>query len=57
MARRDEVRRIGVLLPSSNSVAEPSFFAALPPGATLHVARMRLSNVEAESIERSAIWE
>jgi maleate cis-trans isomerase len=52
MARRDEMRRIGVLLPSSNSVAEPSMCAALPPGTTLHVARMRLSTVEAESIER-----
>ena len=52
MARRDEVRRIGVLLPSSNSVAEPSLCAALPRGVTLHAARMRLANVEAESIER-----
>jgi len=33
-------------------VAEPSFCGALPPGTTLHVARMRLSNVEADSIER-----
>jgi len=52
MARRGEVLRIGVLLPSSNSVAEPSLCASLPGGTTLHVARMRLSNVEAESIER-----
>ncbi|HUI96548.1 MAG TPA: hypothetical protein VLX44_12400 [Xanthobacteraceae bacterium] len=52
MARREEVRRIGVLVPSSNSVTEPSFSAALPPGTTLHVARMRLATVEAESIER-----
>jgi len=52
MARREDVRRIGVLLPSSNSVAEPSLGDALPEDITLHVARMRLSNVEAGSIER-----
>jgi maleate isomerase len=52
MARREEVRRIGVLLPSSNSVAEPSLGSALPEDITLHVARMRLSNVEAGSIEK-----
>ena len=52
MARREDVRRIGVLLPSSNSVAEPSLGGVLPADITLHVARMRLSNVEAGSIER-----
>src|ERR1700730_6242650 len=52
MARREEFRRIGVLLPSSNSVQEADFWRALPPGFTLHVARMGLSNVEADSTLR-----
>jgi len=52
MARREEFRRIGVLLPSSNSVQEADFWHALPPGFTLHVARMGLSNVEADSTLR-----
>jgi maleate cis-trans isomerase len=52
MAQRQDVRRIGVLVPSSNSVQEPDFWGALPPGVTLHVARMSLSNVEAGSTLR-----
>jgi maleate isomerase len=56
MAQRQETRRmtrrIGLLLPSSNSVQEPEFCRVLPEGVTLHVARMRLSNVEAESTLR-----
>ena len=49
MTRREDFRRIGLLLPSSNSVQEPDFCTALPKHITLDVARMRLSNVEAES--------
>jgi maleate isomerase len=52
MARREEFRRIGVLVPSSNSVQEADFWRALPPGFSLHVARMGLSNVEADSTLR-----
>jgi maleate isomerase len=52
MAQRQDTRRIGLLLPSSNSVQEPEFCRVLPQGVTLHVARMRLSNVEAESTLR-----
>ena len=52
MARRAEFRRIGVLVPSSNSVQEADFWRALPPGFTLHVARMGLSTVEADSTLR-----
>jgi maleate isomerase len=50
--KRQDTRRIGLLLPSSNSVQEPEFCRVLPKGVTLHVARMRLSNVEAESTLR-----
>jgi maleate isomerase len=52
MARRQDFRRIGLLVPSSNSVQEPDFWRALPDGVTLHVARMKLSNVEAASTLR-----
>ncbi len=51
MTRREDFRRIGLLLPSSNSVQEPDFCTVLPKHITLHVARMRLSNVEAESTQ------
>jgi maleate isomerase len=52
MARRQHFRRIGLLVPSSNSVQEPDFWRALPEGVTLHVGRMKLSNVEAASTLR-----
>jgi maleate isomerase len=52
MAQRQDFRRIGLLLPSSNSVQERDFCRVLPNNITLHIARMRLSNVEAESTLR-----
>jgi len=52
MAQRKDFRRIGLLLPSSSSVQERDFSRVLPEDITLHVARMRLSNVEAESTLR-----
>jgi maleate cis-trans isomerase len=52
MARRQDFKRIGLLLPSSSSVQERDFSRVLPEDITLHVARMRLSNVEAESTLR-----
>src|ERR1700758_3471360 len=52
MARRQDFRRIGLLLPSSSSVQERDFSRVLPQDITLHVAGMRLSNVEAESTLR-----
>jgi maleate cis-trans isomerase len=52
MARRQDSRRIGLLLPSSNSVQEPDFCSVLPKHITLHVARMGLSMVEADSTLR-----
>ena len=52
MARREDFRRIGLLLPSSSSVQEQDLCKVLPEDITLHVARMRLSNVEAESTLR-----
>jgi maleate cis-trans isomerase len=52
MAQRKDFRRIGLLLPSSSSVQERDFCRVLPKNITLHVARMRLSNVEAGSTLR-----
>jgi maleate isomerase len=52
MPRREDFRRIGLLLPSSNSVQEGDFWRVLPQGFSLHVARMGLSTVEADSTLR-----
>ena len=52
MAQRQDFRRIGLLIPSSSSVQERDFCRVLPEDITLHVARMRLSNVEADSTLR-----
>jgi hypothetical protein len=52
MARREDFRRIGLLPPSSNSVQEGDFWHVLPQGFSLHVARMGLSTVEADSTLR-----
>jgi maleate isomerase len=52
MAQRGDFRRIGLLVPSSSSVQEQDFRRILPENITLHVARMRLSNVEADSTLR-----
>ncbi len=52
MAQRKDFRRIGLLLPSSSSVQELDIGRALPDGITLHVARMRLNNVDADSTLR-----
>ena len=52
MAQRKGFRRIGLLLPSSSSVQEWDIGKALPEDITLHVARMRLNNVDADSTLR-----
>ncbi len=50
--RNGEWRRIGVIVPSSNTTVEADFLRALPPGATLHPARMHLSHTSAEAERR-----
>jgi maleate isomerase len=45
-------RRIGLLLPSSNTTQEPEFVRMMPDGVTLHVARLPLRTVEADSTVR-----
>ena len=42
--------RIGLLVPSSNTTIEPEFYRALPPGVTLHVARLFLTQIATDSI-------
>lgn len=47
-ARKDQ-RRIGLLLPSSNTTQEVEFTGIMPEGLTLQVARLPLRNVEPSS--------
>jgi maleate isomerase len=34
--------RLGMMLPSSNTIAEPQFAAMLPPGVSMHTTRLRM---------------
>ncbi len=43
-------KRIGLLVPSSNSTVEVEFYRALPPDVSLHVARLPITQVNPESI-------
>ncbi|MEA2737860.1 MAG: hypothetical protein QOH05_1167, partial [Acetobacteraceae bacterium] len=45
-------RRIGLLLPSSNTTQEPEFTHILPDEVTLHVARLPLRTVDPSSTAR-----
>jgi maleate isomerase len=45
-------KRIGLLVPSSNSTVEVEFYRALPSDVTLHVARCYLTKIEPASIAR-----
>ena len=51
MKESGEKRRVGLLVPSSNTVMEVDFYTNLPPSATLHTARMFMeeASVEGES--------
>ncbi|MBI9046587.1 MAG: aspartate/glutamate racemase family protein [Anaerolineaceae bacterium] len=44
-----ENKKIGLMLPSSNTVMEPDFYHNLPQNCTLHTARMYLEDVTAQS--------
>jgi maleate isomerase len=44
-------RRIGLLVPSSNSTVEVEFYRALPDDVSLHVGRLPITQVTPESIE------
>jgi maleate isomerase len=43
-------KRIGLLVPSSNSTVEVEFYRALPADVSLHVARLPITQVNPESI-------
>ena len=43
-------KRIGLLVPSSNSTVEVEFYRALPHDVSLHVARLPIAQVDPESI-------
>src|ERR671936_1537288 len=45
-------RRVGLLVPSSNTVMEPDLWGALPAGATLHTGRMYLEDTTPEGERR-----
>jgi maleate cis-trans isomerase len=49
MQPRVGVKRIGLLLPSSNTTAEAELLRLLPESITLHTARLRLSSIEPDS--------
>ena len=49
MANSQVFKRIGSLIPSSNTVQEREFCAALPRNTSLHISRLKLTHVEAES--------
>jgi maleate isomerase len=45
-------KRIGLLVPSSNTSVETEFHRLLPAGVTQHVARLFIAKVEPDSIEK-----
>jgi maleate isomerase len=48
----EKTYRIGLILPSSNTVMEPDFYRRLPASITLHTARMYLKDVTADTEAR-----
>jgi maleate isomerase len=53
---RAEWRRVGVIVPSSNTTVEADFMRCLPAGVTVHAARMFLAETTAEA-ERRMIYD
>lgn len=48
-------RRIGLLLPSSNTTMEPDFYGMAPGDVTIHSARMLLERVTLEELEAMSL--
>jgi maleate isomerase len=46
--------RIGLIVPSSNTTAEPELSAAAPAGVSVHAARMPLEDVTADDLDAMA---
>ena len=53
---RSEWRRVGVIVPSSNTTVEADFMRVLPADVTMHAARMFLAETTAEA-ERRMIYD
>jgi maleate isomerase len=52
MSHVPKTKRLGLLLPSSNSTQEPEFAQVLPSNVSLHTARLTLTSIDADSTER-----
>jgi maleate isomerase len=50
----DTTTRLGLVVPSSNTAAEPAAVAAIPENATAHTARMPLADVTVDSLDEMA---
>ena len=46
--------RLGIVVPSSNTTAEPEFRAMAPEASTVHAARMPLENVTVDGLDEMA---
>ncbi|SDR39797.1 maleate cis-trans isomerase family protein [Natronobacterium texcoconense] len=51
MPATDPSTRLGLIVPSSNTTAEPEFRAALPDSVTVHGARMSLESVTVDALD------
>jgi maleate isomerase len=49
------MQRFGLLTPSSNTTQEPEFFAALPPGVSLHTGRVAYRDITPEEQMRCVV--
>jgi maleate isomerase len=45
-------RRLGLMIPSSNTMMEPDFIRGAPPGTSVHTARMYMEDTTAEGENR-----
>ena len=50
------MKRIGLLLPSSNTTMEPEFYKMAPDGISIHTARMMLHGVTPENLKAMAAY-
>ncbi len=49
---RNIEHRVGLLIPSSNSLIEPEYYAVMPPSVSVHFARLTMTEVSADGIAR-----
>jgi maleate isomerase len=50
-----KTHRFGLLTPSSNTIQEPEFFAALPPDVSLHTGRVAYRDITPQEQERCVL--